>query len=127
MNAMSFEHWQLDFDAEGIVWATLDKAGESANSLSAEVMGELGRILDVLENKPPKGLIFRSGKAAGFIAGADIQEFEKLETSEQAIGLVRRGWDLFNRVLGQVETVKVVQDPHVKCRGNVTIFFIAVN
>ena len=98
MNAMSFEHWQLDFDAEGIVWATLDKAGESANSLSAEVMGELGRILDVLENKPPKGLIFRSGKAAGFIAGADIQEFEKLETSEQAIGLVRRGWDLFNRL-----------------------------
>ncbi len=98
MNAMSFEHWQLDIDAEGIAWATLDKAGESANSLSAAVMGELARILDVLENKSPKGLIFRSGKSAGFIAGADIQEFEKLDTPEQAIGLVRRGWDLFNRL-----------------------------
>ena len=41
--------------------------------------------------------------------------------------LVLQGWDLFNRILGQVETVKVVQDPHVKWRGNVTIFFIAVD
>ncbi len=31
--------------------------------------------LDVLDRAPPKGLVIRSGKANGFIAGADIEEF----------------------------------------------------
>ncbi len=98
MNANNHRHWQLEVDAEGVAWATLDKAGESANSLSAEVMDELGEILDQLEVYPPTGLIFRSGKTAGFVAGADIQEFGQLDTPEKAHRLVARGWDLFNRL-----------------------------
>ena len=61
-------------------------------------MDELGRLLDQLDVYPPKGLIFRSGKSAGFIAGADIQEFTQLDTPEKGIELVARGWDLFNRL-----------------------------
>ena len=98
MDANTYQHWQLVTDAEGIAWATLDKAGESANSLSGEVMNELGQLLDVLESKPPKALIFRSGKPAGFIAGADIQEFTQLDTPEKGHELVARGWNLFNRL-----------------------------
>lgn len=71
----NYLHWQLEVDADGVAWATLDKAGEAANSLSSVVMNELGLLLDQLDTYPPKGLIFRSGKSAGFIAGADIQEF----------------------------------------------------
>jgi 3-hydroxyacyl-CoA dehydrogenase/enoyl-CoA hydratase/3-hydroxybutyryl-CoA epimerase len=98
MNANSYQHWRLESDAQGIAWATLDKAGESANSLSHEVMDELAQILDALDAQPPTGLIIRSGKAAGFIAGADIGEFSALDTAEKGIALVRRGWDLFNRL-----------------------------
>jgi 3-hydroxyacyl-CoA dehydrogenase/enoyl-CoA hydratase/3-hydroxybutyryl-CoA epimerase len=98
MNATSTQHWQLEVDADGIAWATLDKAGESTNSLSSAVMNELGQILDQLQVYPPKGLIFRSGKAAGFIAGADIQEFTQLDTAEKGHELVARGWHLFNRL-----------------------------
>jgi 3-hydroxyacyl-CoA dehydrogenase/enoyl-CoA hydratase/3-hydroxybutyryl-CoA epimerase len=46
-------------------------------------MNELAAILDQFDSCPPKGLIFRSGKAAGFIAGADIQEFTQLDTPEK--------------------------------------------
>ena len=98
MNAINCQHWQLDIDPQGIAWATLDKAGESANSLSSDVMNELAQILDALDAKPPKGLVFRSGKVVGFIAGADIQEFDKLDTPEKALELVARGWHLFNRL-----------------------------
>lgn len=98
MDANTCQHWQLETDAEGIAWATLDKVGESANSLSGAVMSELGRLLDQLESKPPKALIFRSGKSAGFIAGADIQEFTQLDTPEKGLELVTRGWNLFNRL-----------------------------
>ena len=94
------QHWQLEVDAQGVAWATLNKAGESTNSLSSSVMDELSQLLDQLDRSPPKGLIFRSGKAAGFIAGADIQEFTRLDTPEKGIELVSRGWQLFNRLAG---------------------------
>ncbi len=92
------KHWTLEHEQGGIAVATLDRAGESTNALSAEVMAELGELLDRLDRQPPKGLIFRSAKAAGFIAGADIDEFSQLDTAEKGRALVARGWALFNRL-----------------------------
>ena len=93
-----WRHWRLEIDAQGLAWATLDKAGETTNSLSSAVMAELAQLLDELDRQPPQGLVFRSGKAAGFIAGADIQEFTQLDTPAKGIELVARGWHLFNRL-----------------------------
>jgi 3-hydroxyacyl-CoA dehydrogenase/enoyl-CoA hydratase/3-hydroxybutyryl-CoA epimerase len=76
----------------------LDKAGSAANSLSAEVLGELAGVLDQLDRDPPKGMIIRSLKAAGFIAGADIEEFSQLDTPEKGRDLIARGWNLFQRL-----------------------------
>ena len=93
-----FTHWKLARDAEDVAWATLDRAGESTNALSGAVMAELTALLDHLDAAPPAGLIFCSGKSAGFIAGADIHEFDELVTPEHGLQLVARGWNLFNRV-----------------------------
>mgnify|MGYP000863810621 FL=1 len=98
MNINGFQNWRVSVDAAGIAWATLDRVGESTNALSSAVMNELAQLLDQFDRSPPKGLIFRSGKAAGFIAGADIQEFTQLDTAEKGIELVARGWHLFNRL-----------------------------
>ncbi len=98
MTNLNLQHWRLEVDGEGLAWATLDKAGETANSLSSSVMAEFGQVLDQLDVYPPKGLIVRSGKAAGFVAGADIQEFTQLDTPEKGRALVARGWELFNRL-----------------------------
>ncbi|MDD2744536.1 MAG: 3-hydroxyacyl-CoA dehydrogenase NAD-binding domain-containing protein [Rhodocyclaceae bacterium] len=95
---LNLQHWRVECDADGIASAILDKAGESANSLSLAVMDELGEILDAFDRVPPKALIFRSGKEAGFVAGADIQEFTQLDTAEKGRALVERGWKLFNRL-----------------------------
>lgn len=92
------QHWQLQRDEDGIAWAILDRAGESTNALSAEVMAELGELLDQCDREPPRGLIFRSAKTAGFIAGADITEFSLLDSEAQSRALVARGWELFNRL-----------------------------
>ncbi|MBU1363641.1 MAG: enoyl-CoA hydratase/isomerase family protein [Gammaproteobacteria bacterium] len=95
---LNLQHWRLTRDAQGIAVATLDRAGEATNALSAAVMAELAQILDSLDKAPPAGLIFRSGKEAGFIAGADIGEFSQLDTPEKGRELVTRGWNLFNRL-----------------------------
>lgn len=96
----AWRHWRLETDTDGVAWATLDKQGDAANSLSSEVMNELATLLDACDRTPPRGLVFRSGKAAGFIAGADIQEFTQLDTPAKGIDLVARGWHLFNRLAG---------------------------
>ncbi len=97
-NVTTYQHWRIETDADGIAWATLDKLGETTNSLSVAVMDELARILSQFESAPPKALIFRSGKASGFIAGADIQEFTQLDTPAKGLELISRGWNLFNRL-----------------------------
>jgi 3-hydroxyacyl-CoA dehydrogenase / enoyl-CoA hydratase / 3-hydroxybutyryl-CoA epimerase len=91
-------HWDLQHDADGIAWLTFDKADATTNTLSAAVLAELGTILDALESDPPAGMVIRSGKANGFIAGADVDEFSAVEDEADAIAIVRRGWDLFDRL-----------------------------
>jgi len=97
-NAQQWQHWRLNRDDQGIAWLVLDKAGENANSLSKAVMAELGSVLDALDAAPPKALVIRSGKEAGFIAGADIGEFDELQGTEAAKAMVAGGWNLFNRL-----------------------------
>jgi len=94
----SLQHWRLDRVADGLTWLTLDKAGASTNTLSRDVLEELSRILAELSAQPPKGLVIRSGKDNGFIAGADVDEFAKIATVDDALALVGRGWDLFNEL-----------------------------
>jgi 3-hydroxyacyl-CoA dehydrogenase/enoyl-CoA hydratase/3-hydroxybutyryl-CoA epimerase len=84
------KHWKLERDSDGIAWLTFDKAASSTNTISSEVFDELHTVLVELGAAPPKGLVIRSGKENGFIAGADIEQFEQLNTVEDAIALVRR-------------------------------------
>ncbi len=91
-------HWNLTREADGLARLTFDKAGTTTNTLSSDVFAELCEALDQLDRDPPKGLVIASGKPNGFIAGADIDEFGKVQTEEDAIALVRRGWDTFERL-----------------------------
>ena len=45
MNQAEYRNWQLKTDMDGVCWLTLDRAGESANSLSQEVLQELETIV----------------------------------------------------------------------------------
>lgn len=95
---MNLTHWKLERDADGIAWATLDVADSTTNTLGFAVMTELGLLLDELDRQPPTALVIRSGKAAGFIAGANIEEFTAIDSAAAARVLVERGWNLFNRL-----------------------------
>jgi len=107
---MALRHWKLERDADGLAWATLDVADASTNTLGGAVMGELAGLLDELDRQPPKGLVIRSGKAAGFIAGADIDEFSRIDSPAAARALVERGWNLFNRLAAlQYPTLALVR------------------
>ncbi|AVJ28983.1 3-hydroxyacyl-CoA dehydrogenase NAD-binding domain-containing protein [Achromobacter spanius] len=106
----TLSHWRLDRDPDGVAWLTFDRAGSAVNALSADTLAELSVVLDALDAQPPAGLIIQSGKATGFIVGADVNEFATLDTPEQARGLVSRGWNLMNRLAGvRYPTLALIQ------------------
>jgi 3-hydroxyacyl-CoA dehydrogenase / enoyl-CoA hydratase / 3-hydroxybutyryl-CoA epimerase len=94
----SLLHWKVERDADGLAWLIFDKQGATMNTLSADVLAELRVALTDIAAQSPKGLVIRSGKENGFIAGADIDEFGELKSVDDAIALVKRGWDTFEQL-----------------------------
>ncbi len=92
------KHWRVETDQDNLATLWFDAAGTATNTLSAEAIAELDRILNALRAKPPRALIIRSAKASGFIAGADVEEFTRIETAGDVLAIVRRGWDVFNKL-----------------------------
>ncbi|HEY1899231.1 MAG TPA: 3-hydroxyacyl-CoA dehydrogenase NAD-binding domain-containing protein [Steroidobacteraceae bacterium] len=95
---MTNSAWKMDRDNQGIAWLTLDKPDTSANTLSQQVMRELDALLQSLARSPPRGVIIRSGKPSGFIAGADINEFTTLANAAAGYQLTRAGQVTFERL-----------------------------
>ena len=98
MNTSQLQHWERRDDPQGITWLMLDKAGSRSNTLSRAVLEELAGLLEALHVAPPRGVIIASAKAAGFISGADIGEFEALTDAEEAYTLVRQGQKVIERL-----------------------------
>jgi 3-hydroxyacyl-CoA dehydrogenase/enoyl-CoA hydratase/3-hydroxybutyryl-CoA epimerase len=90
-------HWRSE-NQDGVVTLTLDVAGQSANVLSQEVLEELEQLLAGFEASPPRGVILRSAKSSGFIAGADVREFTRIDNAERAAELARRGQRAFRKL-----------------------------
>ncbi len=87
-------HWHWEKDRDELVWLTFDKHGESTNTFSRAALEELASALDAIKAATPKGLVIRSAKE-NFIAGADVEEFTRFKSPEEAMAFVRLGWDVF--------------------------------
>jgi 3-hydroxyacyl-CoA dehydrogenase/enoyl-CoA hydratase/3-hydroxybutyryl-CoA epimerase len=98
LDGLRFSHWQAEQRDDGIVVLTFDRANESVNTFSQDVLIELDALIERLALDPPKGLVLRSGKAKGFIAGADIREFQEFDAKGTIGDSIRRGQQTFQRL-----------------------------
>jgi 3-hydroxyacyl-CoA dehydrogenase/enoyl-CoA hydratase/3-hydroxybutyryl-CoA epimerase len=94
----TYRHWRLEQDGDRIVWLTFDHAGRNVNTLSRTVLDELALVLDTVANESASGMVIRSGKNNGFIAGADITEFTHLADADQALAFMKHGQDILERL-----------------------------
>src|SRR3974390_3366733 len=85
-----WRHWKLARDDNGIAWLVFDKSGASTNTLNEEVLTELNEALTRIERELPKGVVLRSAKKNGFIAGADIGGFRSMTDVVSAEQLLRQ-------------------------------------
>ena len=97
-DGLRFRHWQAQARPDGVLVLTLDRESESVNTLAQVVLLELDALLERIAADPPKGLVFRSGKDSGFIAGADIGEFRGFDRAGNVEDALRRGQQVFQRV-----------------------------
>jgi 3-hydroxyacyl-CoA dehydrogenase/enoyl-CoA hydratase/3-hydroxybutyryl-CoA epimerase len=110
-----YRHFRLNRDADGVAWLLFDREGTSANTLSADVIGELDRVLAELEEQRPTGLVIRSAKTSGFIAGADVNEFRGASDPKQVETEIGRAHAVIDRLEAlRIPTVAVI---HGFCLG----------
>ena len=111
--------WRYEVDAEGIAWAIFDRQNESMNVLGQRPVKELMQIVTWAEKAAALGdiigLVFLSAKHNNFIAGADINDFEKMKTEQQVRDYLAPALDLLDRI--ENLRVPVVAAIHGFCLG----------
>lgn len=116
---LDLHDWKLSVDEEDIAWAVFDREGQNVNSLGRRPIEELQKIVDYVEpkarDKSLRGMVIISGKKQGFIAGADISEFENFTSEEQVLEMLQP----VLKMLDQLEELKmpVVAAIHGFCLG----------
>jgi 3-hydroxyacyl-CoA dehydrogenase / enoyl-CoA hydratase / 3-hydroxybutyryl-CoA epimerase len=98
-----YRHFKLTRDSDGVAWLLFDREGSSANTLSSDVIEEFDTVLAALENQRPAGLVIRSAKKSGFIAGADVNEFRSATDPR----LVETGISRGHAVIDRLEALKI--------------------
>jgi 3-hydroxyacyl-CoA dehydrogenase / enoyl-CoA hydratase / 3-hydroxybutyryl-CoA epimerase len=98
LDGLRFSHWQAELRPDGVLLLSFDRAGESVNTFAQDVLIELDTLLERLALDPPKGLVLRSAKDKGFIAGADIREFAEFDRKGTIADSIRRGQQVFQRL-----------------------------
>lgn len=95
---LNLQHWRVEMREDGVLVVIFDRADTSVNAFSQDTLIELNSILERIENEPPKGVVIASGKTKGFIAGADIKEFQDFDRKGTIADAIARGQNVFERL-----------------------------
>jgi 3-hydroxyacyl-CoA dehydrogenase/enoyl-CoA hydratase/3-hydroxybutyryl-CoA epimerase len=98
LDGLRLRHWKTELRHDGVLVLSFDREGESANTFGQDVLIELDAVIERIALEPPKGMILRSAKEKGFIAGADIREFQEFDRKGTIGDSIRRGQMLFQRI-----------------------------
>jgi enoyl-CoA hydratase/carnithine racemase len=90
--------FQAEFVEKGILKIVFDLPDSKVNIFNAETIQELDRLINELRTETAvKGAFLVSGKENNFLAGADVSEIMKINTSEDGYTKSRLGQTLFER------------------------------
>ncbi len=98
LDGLRLRHWKTELRPDGVFVLSFDREGDSVNTFGQDVLIELDSLLERIVVEPPKALVLRSGKDKGFIAGADIREFQEFDRKGTIGDSIRRGQNVFQRI-----------------------------
>jgi 3-hydroxyacyl-CoA dehydrogenase/enoyl-CoA hydratase/3-hydroxybutyryl-CoA epimerase len=89
----------LNIDKNGVANLNFDLPNEKINKLSAPVLAQLEKALNVIDgNKGIRVLVITSAKKDIFIAGADINEIKAIRDEKEAFEKVSRGQNILTKI-----------------------------
>lgn len=89
----------LTIEKNGVANLVFDLPNEKVNKLSAPVLVELEKAINVIDgNKAIRVLIITSHKKDIFIAGADINEIKEIHNAKDALAKVSRGQNILTKI-----------------------------
>ena len=89
----------LDVAANGVGTLTFDLKTEKVNKLSYSIMMDLkAHLTGLAQRDDVRVLVIKSGKPGVFIAGADITEFQSVDTPEKSREVVDMGQSVFSMI-----------------------------
>ncbi len=89
-----WRHWRLARDEDDTAWLVLDRRDSSVNTLDEAVLEELAEITAELRRRPPRALVLRSAKPAGFCVGADVGMFREAESADSVVHQLQRAHEV---------------------------------
>lgn len=100
----------LQIDKNGVANLIFDLPNEKINKLSAPVLAELEKAVNVIDgNKAIRVLIITSNKKDIFIAGADINEIKDIRDPADALAKVSRGQNILTKIAQlKIPTIAVI-------------------
>ncbi|MEQ1771602.1 MAG: 3-hydroxyacyl-CoA dehydrogenase NAD-binding domain-containing protein [Devosia sp.] len=112
-------NWRFELDFEGLGWLSIDTPNAPVNTLSRQAIQELEaavmRFEDLAATGELRGVTIQSGKDSGFIAGADVSEFDTMSDP----GILTEALKRTHAVMDRIEALKVpvVAAIHGFCLG----------
>ena len=112
-------NWRFEIDVERLGWLTIDTPNSPVNTLSRLAIEELETLVvrfeELAKSGELVGVILLSGKDSGFIAGADVSEFDAMSDFSVLPGALQRTHALFSRI--EALKVPMVAGIHGFCLG----------
>ncbi len=108
---------------QSVAVVELDMVGEKVNKFNTALMERLRDVIKELKTSSYKLVIFKSNKKNIFIAGADIDEINKMNTREQFESAVNQGQKLFSEV--EDLPMPTIASVHGACVGGGCEFIMA--
>ena len=113
------KHWRFEIDIEQIGWLVIDTPKSAVNTLGREAIGELETLVVRFEELAAegalKGVVLLSDKESGFIAGADVAEFDDMTEPATLTVALERTHRLFDRI--EALKIPMVAAIHGFCLG----------
>lgn len=113
------KNWSFHRDVESLGWLIINTPGAPVNTLSREAITELEGLVTRFEKLAQSGelvgVVLLSGKDSGFIAGADISEFDAMSDFSVLPEALRRTHALFARI--EALSIPMVAGIHGFCLG----------
>jgi len=123
---LNLKNFKVSIDQDRVLTAVLDVPDRPLNVFEDSVLRELNEVVSYAEQNAHTGVtmvVFRSGKPAGFLAGADIHRLESIRNEEECEWILQQGQDLFNSIEKlMIPTVAVV---HGACVGGGLEFILS--